>query len=102
MRLFRMGRNAVRIVATSANRRDMMRLWALPILALFDPGLGTRLHRGPGTADWRCVAKVKFVRVVYAHAVILGGGKNVHAFCDFLLGGSNHLRFQQATVLPIF
>src|SRR5260221_781787 len=83
VRLFRMGRNEVRIVATSANRTDMMRLWSLPILALFDPGLGTRLHRVPGTADWRCVAKVKFVQVVYAHALKQGGGKNVNAFGDF-------------------
>src|SRR5260370_30755288 len=82
MRLFRMGRNEVRIVATSANRTDMMRLWSLPILALFDPGLGTRLHRVPGTADWRSVAKVKFVQVVYAHAVKQGGAKDVNAFGD--------------------
>src|SRR5258708_35290762 len=68
-RLFRMGRNEVSIVATSANRTDMMRLWSLPILAVFDPGLGTPLHRVPGPVVWRSAANVKLVEGVYPAAV---------------------------------
>src|SRR3989441_8117490 len=76
MRLFRMGRNEVRIVATSANRTDIMRLWSLPILALFDPGLSTHLHRVPWATHGRRVAEVEVGQVVDAHAMKQGGGKD--------------------------
>src|SRR6266699_449789 len=71
------------------------------LAALFDPGLGTHLHRIPGTTHGGRVAEVKVIQLVDAYAVKQGGGKDINPFGDFGLPMTNHLRAQEATRLPV-
>src|SRR6266566_4119874 len=78
-----------------------MRLSSLPTLALFDPGLGTHLHRVPWATHRRRVAEVEVVQVVDAHAVKEGSGKDINPFGDFPVPMTDDLRSQKATGLAI-